>query len=217
MTTYFVAVVSWTQTTEAVIDVDSIVRVLTDNLNMSLKQFCMQFPSMDFGNVYFYTASILHWKNLLKSDKYKSIVIESLRYLVVKNKIQVYGFVIMPNHVHFIWEMKEANGKEMPNASFSKFTGHQFLEDLRQNHPNILQFFRTDSTTRTHHFWQRNSLPIHLIDEKMLIQKLNYIHNNPLQEKWQLVERQEDYKYSSAQFYTTGHDEFRILTHWKDR
>ncbi len=177
----------------------------------------MQFPSMDFGKAYFYTASILHWKNLLKSDKYKEVVMESLRYLVRKDKIKVYGFVIMPNHVHFIWEMLEANGKEMPNASFAKFTGHQFLEDLRENHPHILPFFRVDSTTRTHNFWQRNSLPIYLFDERILIQKLNYIHNNPLQEKWSLVDLPEQYHYSSAQFYISGKDEFNVLTHWKDR
>lgn len=123
----------------------------------------------------------------------------------------------MPNHIHLIWEMLEPNGKEMPNASFMKFTGHQFLVELRKNHPHLLPFFNVETTSRKHHFWQRNSLPFLLINEEALVQKLVYIHNNPLQEKWQLVDRAEDYVYSSARFYQTGNDEFEFLTHWKDR
>jgi putative transposase len=68
-----------------------------------------------------------------------------------------------------------------------------------------------------YHFWQRNSLPFVLNNEETFIQKLNYIHNNPLQERWGLAETPEKYHYSSAKFYTTGVDEFKFLTHWQDR
>jgi hypothetical protein len=46
------------------------------------------------------------------------------------------------------------------------------------------------------------------------MQKLGYIHDNPLQQKWQLADLPENYKYSSARFYETGEDEFRLLTHY---
>ncbi|WP_259066827.1 hypothetical protein HDF24_21195 [Mucilaginibacter sp. X4EP1] len=46
--------------------------------------------------------------------------------------------------------------------------------------------------------------------------KLDYIHNNRVQYKWQLVRYPEDYKYSSARFYETGMDEFGLLTHYDD-
>ena len=182
----------------------------------------MQFATMEIGYVYFYTATILNWKKLLEPDKYKDIIIDSLKHLVDKKKIKVYAFVIMrsaaqPNHVHFIWKMLAKNGKEMPHASLMKYTGHQFLEDLRENHPQVLPFFIVDSSTRMHHFWQRNSLPFLLNNEETLVQKLNYIHDNPLQERWGLAEKPEDYRYSSAKFYTTGIDEFKFLTHWQDR
>ena len=47
--------------------------------------------------------------------------------------------------------------------------------------------------------------------------KLDYIHLNPLQEKWNLAEYPEDYKWSSAGFYNSGIDDFGILTHYMDR
>jgi putative transposase len=57
---------------------------------------------------------------------------------------------------------------------------------------------------------------VDLFSPEVLEQKLNYIHLNPLQEKWNLVRRPEDYLYSSASFYELGKDNFNILTHYKD-
>ena len=176
----------------------------------------MQYASMEIGVPYFYTATITNWKNLLAPDKYKDVIINSLKHLVNKKKIKVFAFVIMPNHIHLIWMMLEKNGKEMPNASFMKFTGHQFLDDLRINHPQVLPFFEVDSTTRNYHFWQRNSLPIALHSPLVFRQKMDYTHNNPTVEKWNLVNLPEDYKYSSAKFYLEGIDELGFLTHWQE-
>ncbi len=117
---------------------------------------------MELGAIYFYTATILNWKHLLKPDKYKDILVNSLRYLVVENKIAVYGFVIMPNHIHVIWEILQLNGKELPHASFMKFTSHQLLTDLKQFHAEVLPFFEVNLKTRKYQFWQRDSLPVHL-------------------------------------------------------
>lgn len=176
----------------------------------------MEFPVMEIGHVYFYTATILKWQNLLKPDKYKDIIISSLKYLVDKKKLEVYAFVIMPNHIHIIWKMLEMNGKELPSTSFMKFTGHCFLKDLKENYPHILPFFEVNTSTRQHHFWQRNSLPIMLYSEKVFKQKMDYIHLNPLQEKWHLADAPTNYKYSSARFYEEGIDIFGILSVWND-
>jgi len=46
----------------------------------------MQFAAMEIGYVYFYTATILNWKKLLEPDKYKQIIIDSLKHLVDKRK-----------------------------------------------------------------------------------------------------------------------------------
>jgi len=51
----------------------------------------------------FFTATILEWKHLLIEDKYKDIIIESLRFLVKEKRVVVYSFVLMPNHIHIIF------------------------------------------------------------------------------------------------------------------
>ena len=43
----------------------------------------------------FFTATVLEWKPLLKEDKYKDIIIESLRFLVKEKRVTVYAFVII--------------------------------------------------------------------------------------------------------------------------
>jgi putative transposase len=123
----------------------------------------------------------------------------------------------MPNHIHVVWELLDLNGKEMPHASFMKYTSHRFQKDLRDFHPNVLEVFKVNTDTRIYHFWQRDSLPIHLYTPKVIHQKLDYIHNNPCQGKWMLAESPIHYKYSSAIFYETGIDDFGFLSHIGER
>jgi putative transposase len=47
---------------------------------------------MELDNLYFFTATITQWRNLLKPDKYKDILIDSLCFLVKARKLNVYGF-----------------------------------------------------------------------------------------------------------------------------
>ena len=82
------------------------------------------------GEIYFWTATINQWMKLLAPDEYKRIIIDSLNHLSQLKKVDIFAFVIMPNHIHFIWRINEMNGKEMPHASFLKHTAHQFKKML---------------------------------------------------------------------------------------
>lgn len=172
---------------------------------------------MRLHEVYFWTATILGWKHLLKNENYNQWIMESLKTLVERKCIVVYGFVLMPNHIHLIWEMKALNGKEMPDTSLLKFTAHGFKKDLKANHPQVLKWYKVDKGDRAYQFWQRDALAIELKNREMLHQKLNYIHLNPLAERWNLAQRPENYLWSSARFYETGHDDFGVLTHFMER
>jgi len=172
---------------------------------------------MELDNIYFYTVAILDWISLLQSDKFRNIVIDSLAYLVKKKKLIVYGFVIMPNHIHTIWEPKAKNGKEMPHASFMKYAGHEFLKELRVTNSPLLDRFKVqDDLSRSYQFWQKKGLPILMFDRKILEQKLDYTHYNPMQPKWNLVTDPNDYYYSSCSFYERGDTKFDWLTHYME-
>lgn len=171
---------------------------------------------MKLNKVYFYTATIVEWKHLLKEDEYKEIIIQTLKYLSEQQVIKVYAFVIMPNHIHLKWHIIAMNGKEIPHATLMKFNSHQLLEKIRNENTVLLTDHVVQSKNRTHQFWQRDSLAIELYTRKVFEQKLNYIHNNPLQERWSSAENAADYKYSSAKYYETGIDDFEILNHYNE-
>ena len=129
---------------------------------------------MEFNRLYFYTAIIKNWLPLLEKDEFKMVIINSLKYLVNLQKIRVYSYVIMLNHVHLIWELLENNGKEPPHASFMKFTSHHFLKLMRQQDPIGLKKYDSTTKTRRYQLWQRNSRATVLYTPDIIYQNNTY-------------------------------------------
>ena len=53
---------------------------------------------MVLNEVYFWTSTIVNWKNLLKQNKYKEIILGSLKTLIERNCIAIYGYVHGPSY-----------------------------------------------------------------------------------------------------------------------
>ncbi len=156
----------------------------------------MEFP---IHYPYFFTATILEWKHLLKPDNLKEIVVSSLRYLVNENKVAIFAFVIMSNHIHLIWRMQNDVEKIKIQQSFMKYTAQKILQALRNNHSQVLSHFFVGAKDRKYQIWERNALSIEIHSNETMMQKLHYIHQNPV--KVGLVVNEIDYKYSSALMY----------------
>ena len=161
--------------------------------------------------VQFFTATILEWKHLLKPDKYKDIITGSLAYLVKQQRVKVYAFVIMSNHIHLMWQVQAGNTLADVQRDFLKYTAQQIKSDLSIHHPQVLERFKVKAKDRQYQFWERNPLSVDLHSHAVFLQKLEYIHWNPV--KAGLCSLPEEYKYSSARFYWMGEDEFEFLTH----
>ncbi|HKZ67527.1 MAG TPA: transposase [Chitinophagaceae bacterium] len=152
----------------------------------------------------FITATNLEWKKLLQPEKYKNIIINSLRFLVQHKRITLFAFVIMDNHVHLIWQMQPDIDPEAVQRDFLKYTAQRIKSDLEKNHQQVLASFKVDAKDREYQFWERNALSIELRTDKVFRQKLDYLHWNPV--KAGLCQLPEEYHYSSALFYETGVD-----------
>jgi REP element-mobilizing transposase RayT len=153
---------------------------------------------------------------LIIENGYKNIIINSLTYLSDLGKTDVFGFVIMPNHIHLIWRINEMNGKETTQGSFLKYTAHEFKKTLKTDADNSLASFAVDAQNKAYEFWKRDSLAIHLFSKEIAYQKLDYIHYNPCTEYWQLAKEPNDYLFSSAKYYETGIKNFRFLKDLRD-
>ena len=146
----------------------------------------------------------------MKENIYKDVVVDSLRHLTEKNRVRVYSFVIMANHIHIIWQATYGHHLNDVQTSFKKHTSKEFLKLLKAD--KNLEIYSVNAVDRNHHFWKRNSLEIELFSDAVFIQKLNYIHENPVRAKE--CNHAAEYKYSSALFYECGIDNFDFVTHY---
>ena len=162
----------------------------------------------------FFTATILEWKKLLEQNKYRDIIMESLKFLVVNNRVILNGFVIMPNHIHLIWQMCSGINPSHVQRDFLKFTAQQIKFDLQKNHQDLLAQFKVNVRDRNYQIWEHRPLSVSLWSRDMLEQKLDYIHHNPVQEKWRLTDIPENYFYSSARYYYLNIDDWGFISHY---
>ncbi|MFT6055375.1 MAG: REP element-mobilizing transposase RayT [Roseivirga sp.] len=166
--------------------------------------------------VQFFTATVVKWRLIFFNSLYKSILLESLTFLTTEKRVKVYGFVIMPNHIHLIWQVQQGHELKNVQRDFMKFTSQQIQKDMRANHPDIHQTFEVNLKDRKYQIWKRNPLSIELYSREVIEQKLDYVHNNPVQGKWMLSDEPSNYIYSSASFYEKGKSHFKFLTHYME-
>jgi REP element-mobilizing transposase RayT len=160
------------------------------------------------NEIYFITFTINGWKNIFIKDEYCQLIFKWFDYVRKNYGNKVYGYVIMPNHVHCLMHIS-SQSKSLPililNAKRFLACGIVDLleKDKNQELLNYFQENKTDPRLKYKIFTNRyDSLIIQ--NRKFFLEKLNYIHKNPCQEKWQLADCSENYKYSSASNYTSN-------------
>jgi REP element-mobilizing transposase RayT len=161
----------------------------------------------------FFTATCKDWLPLLQDNACKDIILDSLKFLVEKERVRVFGYVIMNNHLHLIWQMLGEHKPEAVQRDFLKYTAQQIKFYLQLNEPELLEKCKVQTKDRQYQLWKRNALSIDIYSEEVMLQKLNYIHMNPV--KAGLVASPETYFYSSAAFYILQDDRFGYISHYR--
>jgi REP element-mobilizing transposase RayT len=159
--------------------------------------------------IYFWTAIIHNGYPLLEDDNQKEKIIETLDFLSAKKLVTIYAFVIMPNHIHVIWQQHGFYGKEMPLSTFMKKTARHFKYTIVQK--GILNQFNVNAANKRHQLWKRDSPACELYSKRILQQKLDHIHANPVSEIGQPADAETHYRYSSACYYQSGSHDFGFL------
>ncbi|MBD0288548.1 MAG: hypothetical protein ICV79_24465, partial [Flavisolibacter sp.] len=86
-------------------------------------------------------------------------------------------------HLHLIWQIQPSHKKEDVQRDFLMYTAQKIRYDLTVHHPKVLEHFTVKAKDRAYQFWERNPLSIDLYNHKTFMQKLLYIHRNPVQER----------------------------------
>ena len=164
-------------------------------------------PDFDPTHLYFVTTSAVQRARLFQRDVIKRILVDALYHLQVVDRTELYAFTIMPNHVHFIMRCRAADPLAAVVRDFRANSARLIVRHYCAEHNQRALDFLAQAVTRPakqqYKVWQDDYLAKDVFSPGFLLQKMEYIHNNPLQPHWQLVERPEDYAWSSARFYLT--------------
>jgi REP element-mobilizing transposase RayT len=161
----------------------------------------------------FFTATCLNWLPLLKPEQHKQIILNSLQFLVSDKRVWLYGYVVMPNHVHILWRKQDEWLNKNVQQHFSKYTAQQLKFNLSENYPHLLPRFKSTQDDRAYQFWERRPYKATMYNRLVMEQKLDYIHDNPV--KAGLCSLPEDYIFSSAAFYLCNNSN-DLLTHYME-
>ncbi|WLD23486.1 transposase [Flavobacterium dauae] len=161
---------------------------------------------------YFISFATVYWIDVFTRDMYFSIITASLDYCRKNKGMEIYGYCIMPSHIHLIFRSAEADPSGLIR-DFKGFTSRKMLKTIEENAQEsrkewMLWMFekaaKKNSNVKNRQFWQQNNKPIELWSLKVFEQKLNYIHNNPVVSGF--VTNPVDWKYSSARNYGNNDD-----------
>jgi REP element-mobilizing transposase RayT len=176
------------------------------------------------AGTYFCTFTCLNWIPLFEKVNLYDEIYKWLNILI-SNQHQITGFVIMPDHLHALIHLghnKDSINKILPNGK--RFMAYEIVSRLEETgQRDILTILERHVTlqekkrNKKHRVFEVSSDIKFCYTQKFLLQKLNYIHHNPVTEKAQFVKTPEEYYHSSAAFYETGVQHPQVcITHYNE-
>jgi len=163
--------------------------------------------------MYFLTWTIVGWVDLFTRKECVDIVLDSLRYCQDKKGLIIYAFVLMSNHLHLLASaQRETTGLSGITRDFKRHTARELLKwiqndkESRREWMNVVFRYhgKYNPNNEVFQVWQQYSHPKICYSPSFIMQKLDYIHWNPV--KAGFVDRPEDYRYSSARNYLLRND-----------
>ncbi len=160
--------------------------------------------------LYFVSFATVYWISLFIKDTYFEIITKSLNFCSKNKGMRLYCRCIMPNHIHLIFSASENN----PGGLLRDFKSHtsKELQKTIHEHPQesrkewlvwMMQRAGSKNSNISHQqLWQQHNKPIELWSAKVIEQKSDYIHYNPVEAGFVL--EPEHWKYSSAIDYAGG-------------
>ncbi len=158
--------------------------------------------------LYFVSFAIVQWMDVFTRNEYKDLLLESLSYCQREKGMEVIAWCIMTNHVHLVFRSVGGQRPAMLLGDFKRFTSRAVVKAIEENPRESRKEFLLDgfrkaadrsSNVSKHQFWRHDNKPLELWSNAVIKEKIDYIHNNPVEEG--LVFRPEDYVYSSAMDY----------------
>jgi REP element-mobilizing transposase RayT len=147
---------------------------------------------------HFMTCTIVGWLPVFTRPEAVQIVFDSWDFLRKERGLQLYGYVVLENHLHLI-----ASAPDLANAikSFKMYTARQIIDLLKSHSARVLlkqlrALKLSHKAASEYQVWEEGSQPKQISNDEMMDQKLDYIHDNPVKRGY--VDDPVHWRYSSA-------------------
>ena len=148
--------------------------------------------------VYFVSFAVIEWLDVFTRNEYKDILIDSLAFCIKNKGMELFAWCIMSNHVHLIFRSIEGHKPELILGDFKRFTSNAIIRVIKENPREsrrewLFEHFEKAgsklSNVSRYQFWRHDNKPIELWSNKVIDEKISYIHNNPVEEGLVLIQR----------------------------
>ena len=164
---------------------------------------------------YFLTCTIVGWLAVFTRPDAVQIIFDSWRFLSKEKGFRIFGYVVLENHLHLI-----ASAPDLAGAmkSFKMYTARQIV-DLTERHGAkvLLKQLRAlklrHKTASEYQVWEEGSKPKQITGDEMMLQKLEYMHNNPVKRGY--VDDPVHWRYTSARNYAGMQGLLEVITDWR--
>lgn len=163
---------------------------------------------------YFLTCTIVEWLPIFTRKETVQIILDSWKFLQANGRMEIFGYVVLENHLHLIASSPDLS-KEI--GDFKSFTARQIIDLLKRKHVRVLldhlqRFKANHKVDRDFQFWQEGSHPQQIQNGEMMRQKLEYAHYNPVKRGY--VDEPTHWCYSSARNYAGKPGLIEVRTNW---
>lgn len=161
-------------------------------------------PDFNPEFLYFITTTAEKHHHIFKRESIIRILLDSLHFLRTSKRMELFCFVIMPNHIHLIGKFSHESPMSDMVRDFKRHTARQIIRQLmaeeKTERLGILQRLNKHEG-QDYKVWEDGYDARDIFTPEFLWQKMEYIHYNPCRQKWNLAGAPETYPWSSARFY----------------
>ena len=151
--------------------------------------------------------TVVGWIDIFTRPNHKMLLVNSLKHCQQKKGLELYGYCIMPSHVHLIAKAVGTATLSDILRDFKKYTSKKLIEQVNEEPESrrewMLAYFSSEAgkikRNKYYKVWQDGSQPKEIFSNSFFYEKLNYIHQNPVEDL--IVEKPEDYLFSPARNY----------------
>jgi len=165
--------------------------------------------------LHFLTCSCYHRQPWLASARRRDLFLEIFEEVRQRYQIVVVGYVVMPDHIHLLISEPETGTPSTVMQVVKQRFARRVLEAVCN--PTLAENARVGHPGprpgHPEHVWQKRFYDFHVWNESKRVEKLRYMHRNPVKEG--LVPEPEQWLWSSYRSYAYGEPGMVRINQWE--